>query len=130
MSEDSRSPIGTLASFSVQCADAPALADFYRRLVGGREVFRAPDDSVVSVAVGEVFVTAMRVDDYQRPTWPDPGGPGLVHLDIAVDELVDSVVAAEALGAVLAEVQPQPALFRVLLDPAGHPFCLSTARPD
>ena len=29
-----------------------------------------------------------------------------------------------ALGAIKAEVQPEPDDFRVFLDPAGHPFCL------
>lgn len=129
MTEDTTSPVGALASFSLQCSDASALAAFYRRLVGGREAFRAPDDSVVCIAVGDVFVTAMHVADYQRPTWPDPDGPGIAHLDIAVDELVDSVAATEALGATQAELQPRPDLFRVFLDPAGHPFCLTTARP-
>lgn len=130
MTDDITGRVGALASFSLQCPDAPALADFYRLLLGGREAFRAPDGSVVAVAVGDVFLTAMRVDDYRRPIWPDPHGPAIAHLDIAVDELVVSVSEAEALGAVQASDQPAPHLFRVLLDPAGHPFCLTTARPD
>ena len=62
---------------------------------------------------------------FARPVWPArPGGPvATQHLGIAVDSLDDGVARAIAAGATLAEVQPQEDV-RVLLDPAGHPFCL------
>ncbi len=47
----------------------------------------------------------------------------MMHLDLAVDDLDSSVADALELGARLAEFQPQDDV-RVLLDPAGHPFCL------
>jgi len=47
----------------------------------------------------------------------------MMHLDIAVDDLDEAVVWALEAGATLAEHQPQDQV-RVLLDPAGHPFCL------
>jgi hypothetical protein len=43
----------------------------------------------------------------------------MLHLDIGVRDLA----AAVELGAALPSHQPQ-ADVRVLLDPAGHPFCL------
>ena len=46
-----------------------------------------------------------------------------LHLDIEVDDLDAGVAAAVALGATVAEFQPQDDV-RVCLDPAGHPFCL------
>jgi catechol-2,3-dioxygenase len=63
--------------------------------------------------------------DHVRPVWPaGPGDPGMqVHLDIAVDDLAAGVAHAESLGAEVAADQPQDDV-RVLLDPAGHPFCL------
>lgn len=45
------------------------------------------------------------------------------HLDIAVTDLDASVSWAIEQGAALAGYQPQNDV-RVLLDPAGHPFCL------
>ena len=45
------------------------------------------------------------------------------HLDIAVDDLEAAVSLAVEAGAVQAEHQPQDDV-RVMLDPAGHPFCL------
>jgi hypothetical protein len=46
-----------------------------------------------------------------------------MHIDIAVDDLAGAAAGAVDLGATLAEFQPQDDV-RVLLDPAGHPFCL------
>ncbi len=68
----------------------------------------------------------MRVDGYVAPTWPDPDVPAQMHLDVSVTDLAAAVAAAEALGARQAAVQPQPTLWRVMLDPVGHPFCLTT----
>lgn len=59
------------------------------------------------------------------PSWP--AGPAeqqmQLHLDVAVEDLAAAVAFAEAGGAVQAEHQPQDDV-RVMLDPAGHPFCL------
>jgi hypothetical protein len=35
-----------------------------------------------------------------------------------------------ALGATKADVQPNPDNWRVLVDPAGHPFCITTLMPE
>jgi len=37
---------------------------------------------------------------------------------------------ALALGATKASHQPSPDSWRVLIDPAGHPFCITTMIPD
>ena len=60
-----------------------------------------------------------------RPVWPaGPGEPQMqFHLDIEVDDLDTGVARAVELGAEQASFQPQEHV-RVLLDPAGHPFCL------
>jgi hypothetical protein len=47
----------------------------------------------------------------------------MMHLDFQVADLDAAVAAAVALGAETATRQPQ-AHVRVLIDPAGHPFCL------
>jgi hypothetical protein len=49
----------------------------------------------------------------------------MMHLEIRVDNLERAVTQAVALGATVAEFQPQEDV-RVCLDPAGHPFCLYT----
>ena len=62
---------------------------------------------------------------YEPPVWPpEPGKQGMqLHLDIEVSDLAAATEHALELGATLAEFQPQDDV-RVLLDPAGHPFCL------
>jgi hypothetical protein len=49
----------------------------------------------------------------------------MMHLDFEVVNLETAVAHALELGAEEAEYQPQKDV-RVLLDPAGHPFCLYT----
>jgi hypothetical protein len=47
----------------------------------------------------------------------------MIHFDIEVGDLDEAVAEAVALGARVAADQPNDNV-RVLLDPAGHPFCL------
>jgi hypothetical protein len=63
--------------------------------------------------------------DYQAPIWPPADGDQrpMMHFDFQVGDLDSAVAEALALGASLAEYQPQKNV-RVLFDPAGHPFCL------
>ena len=62
---------------------------------------------------------------YRKPTWPEHanGQDKMVHLDIKVDDLEAAVEHAVSSGARLADHQAQERV-RVMLDPAGHPFCL------
>jgi hypothetical protein len=46
-----------------------------------------------------------------------------------VNDLEAAVGESERLGATLAAVQAAPDRRRVLFDPAGHPFCLTTQIP-
>jgi len=68
-------------------------------------------------------------DSNQPPVWPARSGQQsmMMHLEIAVDDVQSSVDHALAAGATSAPWQPptrNPRALRVLLDPAGHPFCL------
>jgi len=44
------------------------------------------------------------------------------HLEVAVTDVDEAVAWALSAGAALADHQPQDHV-RVMLDPAGHPFC-------
>ena len=68
-------------------------------------------------------------DDYQLPTWPARSDEPtmMMHFEIAVDDVQASVARAVLAGGTTALWQPpdrDPAGLRVMLDPAGHPFCL------
>ena len=112
-----------LAGISLGCPDPQRLADFYRALLGGRQLW-AKEPSVAVEVPGAVLV-AQRVDQYVAPDWP---ARAIVHLDLTADDLVAAGERAVALGATL-PAQPDPRR-RVLLDPVGHPFCLTPFTPE
>jgi hypothetical protein len=68
-----------------------------------------------------------KAEHYEPPVWPpEPGRQGMqMHLEVEVTDLEAAVAHAVELGARVAEFQPQDDV-RVMLDPAGHPFCLYT----
>lgn len=120
--------VGRLRAVAVDCADPEALADFWVKLAGGEVAFSSPQ--FVAVGFGGMWVSLVRVADYTPPTWPDGGTPKQFHFDLSVEDLDAAEADAVALGAVKAAEQPAPDRWRVFLDPAGHPFCLSTQIPD
>jgi hypothetical protein len=68
-------------------------------------------------------------------TTPPVGRLGATSIDcpdtVELAEVYDVAVArAVALGARQAEHQADPSRWRVLFDPAGHPFCLTTVGAD
>ncbi|HEY9475385.1 MAG TPA: VOC family protein [Mycobacteriales bacterium] len=105
--------------------DARALADFYRRLLDWTVGSDEPDWVTLRPPNGGTGLSFQTEEVYVSPTWPSRPNEQqmMAHLDIEVDDLDTAGAHAVALGAVLAEFQPQR-LVRVYLDPAGHPFCL------
>jgi catechol 2,3-dioxygenase-like lactoylglutathione lyase family enzyme len=108
--------------------DAQALAAFYARLLGWVVVDDEPNWVRLRHPSGELLPAGLSFQsepDYVRPVWPAAPGEQqmMMHLDIATDDLEAAVAWAREAGAVLADFQPQDHV-RVMLDPAGHPFCL------
>ena len=113
-----------LRAVTIDCSNPVELADFYARLTGF-EVKHSADDAAALEADGGVWVWFQRVDGYQRPTWPSQDIPQQFHLDLGSENLVEDEQRALSLGATEASVQPGGDSWRVLLDPEGHPFCLT-----
>ncbi len=115
----------SLAATVIGTPDPRGLADFYRTLLEWDVRESEPDWVRIGPRDGGRGLSFQLEESHVPPAWP--AGPGdqqmQVHLDIAVSDLAAGVSAAQSLGASLAEQQPQPDV-RVLLDPAGHPFCL------
>ncbi|MDX6372593.1 MAG: hypothetical protein QOD98_1581 [Nocardioidaceae bacterium] len=109
--------------------DPPGLAEFYRRLLGWdyRDEDHGSDDTwvVIKPRGGGPGLSFQLETEHAPPSWPTVRGAQQMqlHLDIGVQDLEAEVTRAQGLGARLAEWQPQDDV-RVLLDPAGHPFCL------
>ncbi|WP_331237121.1 VOC family protein [Mycobacterium colombiense] len=73
----------------------------------------------------ELFLTFERIVDHRRPTWPVGPVPKQMHLDVAVADLDVEEARILGLGATKANIQPDPEKWRVLIDPEGHPFCIT-----
>ncbi|MFE1596552.1 VOC family protein [Nocardia sp. NPDC058705] len=65
-----------------------------------------------------------QVDGYRAPRWPGQDAPQQLHLDLRVEDLDAAEKMALRFGVVRPDHQPGGDRWRVLLDPAGHPFCL------
>ena len=117
-----------LGAISLDCADPPALADFYRQMLDLEEMFSTPD--FVALKGAAVLLTFQRVADHRRPDWPDGPVPKQIHLELAAADLDSEEARIVGLGATKATVQPQPDNWRVLIDPAGHPFCITNLIPE
>ncbi len=105
-------------------ASPGVLAAFWAELLAGQVAFTS--GTAVAVKTDRVLLTAMQIDGYEPPTWRDGGVPKQMHLDLAVDDLDVAETEALRLGATRAAEQPAADRRRILIDPAGHPFCLST----
>lgn len=113
----------TLTATVLGTPDPRGLADFYHALLGWPIGSYGPEWATLRPhGPGLSFQLE---PEHVPPVWP--AGPGRqqmqLHLDFEVDDLEAATAHALEAGAVLAEFQPQEHV-RVLLDPAGHPFCL------
>ncbi len=116
--------IATLEMVTLDCADPETSARFWSSLLGWPVVHAEKDYAMLqgpSSALG-----FGRVENYTAPEWPNVHGSKQVHFDLAVADLDEAASKAVALGARLPENQPGET-WRVLFDPAGHPFCLAKA---
>jgi len=117
----------------IDCRDGEELAGFYARLLGwqisasdGEGWYQLGDPG------GGVLLNIQAEQWYEPPIWPEQPAAltKMIHFEISVDDMDAAVAHAIAAGAREAALQPEtrdPRTLRVMLDPAGHPFCLFTA---
>lgn len=138
------SAVPRLRQVVLDTADARTSAEFWRQLLGlvyrpgheptgpgqddpaGRDWLnlRSPD--------GTPCLAFQQVEELPRATWPQPGVPQQLHLDLTVRDIdeLDAVDArVRALGGELrldrSNDDDEP--LRVYADPDGHPFCVFVA---
>ena len=124
MSSSDKTPVASLAMITLDCADPQASGAFWSSMLGW-EVAHSEEQYAMLTGPSHALGFG-RVEDYQPPPWPNNAGSKQFHFDLAVADLDAAAEAAVALGATLPEDQPGET-WRVLLDPAGHPFCLTKA---
>jgi Glyoxalase-like domain len=120
--------LARLGGISLDTDDPKGLAAFYRALLDAQVVLES--DDFVALKADGIYLTAMRVGDHRPPDWPSSLVPKQLHLELSVDDLDAAELEAIRLGASRPASQLCPEEFRVLIDPAGHPFCLTTQIPS
>lgn len=123
-------PSITWTTVTLDCSDAETLAAFYADVFGWEINAR---DGVGWVQVrdpnGGVGLNFQADDWYEPPTWPEEPGEQtkMLHFEILVDDVEAAVEVVLRVGGTEAPHQPSDrdrTRLRVMLDPAGHPFCL------
>lgn len=118
-----------LYAINVDCLDPHALAEFYAQLLGWEIVYEEGDFSCIGVAgAGQGTYPGMIFQlnsEYVPPVWPEKEGAQqqMEHMDFAVDDIAQAAEHALRCGATEAAEQFSDS-WRVMIDPAGHPFCL------
>lgn len=105
------------------------MAGFYSAILGWE--IAGDDDDWIALANpdGGVALSFQSEQWYSPPVWPEePGAPSkMLHLEIAVEDVEAAVAIVIGAGGREAPTQPvdrSADQLRVMLDPAGHPFCL------
>jgi hypothetical protein len=105
--------------------DPPGLGEFYSRLLGWPITWSEPEWVMIKPPEGGSGLSFQLETTHEPPVWPQVRGQQqmMMHLDVAAADLESAVAWALECGARQADFQPQEHV-RVMLDPAGHPFCL------
>lgn len=117
---DHSSPVEWIG-LTIDCCDEATqdkLRQFYADALGG-EVFNG------CVRARGILFIFRPLADYRPPTWPMSDTPQQIHFEWVVADVSAAVEHMTNIGARLADWQDDadPGI-RVMLDPAGHPFCL------
>ena len=114
--------IATLGMLSLDCSDPSPMAAFYAGVLGW-EVSYDDGESAAMITDGTNRIGFGKIENYVAPEWND-AAVKRYHLDLYVADLDEAEAALTARGAGIADPQPDPEHWRVMLDPAGHPFCI------
>jgi hypothetical protein len=124
--EDFMSDSIKFGGVNLDCPHAGELAAFYAEITGG-EVTVPGDSWAMTTCPDGSDICFQAAPGYLPPAWPDAASSMQMHLEFDVDDLDSTEARVLAAGATKYDVQPNDHC-RVYADPAGHPFCLSTAQ--
>ena len=115
----------TLKMVSIDSRDADRDAAFWSSALGWEIAYSG--DGYAMLAGPDHAIGFGTVEDFEPPSWPNERGSKQFHLDLAVEDLAAAAKQLTELGATQPEDQPGGDRWTVLLDPSGHPFCLTLA---
>ncbi len=110
----------------LDCPDPVALCRFYEELLGWTVYALEPGWATLAPSETDGYNLAFQREEHHvPPVWPGQYGRPLMqaHLDLEVDDIHEAEAYALSVGARTHPHQPQVHV-RVMLDPAGHVFCL------
>lgn len=124
-------------TLSIDCADADLMAEFYCTLLGWEVARRGgpnPETGgstwvTLSNPAGGVALAFASREWYEPPVWPEEPDAlvKMMHFEIGVDDLEAGIALVVGAGGRVSPHQPEDrdqTTLRIMLDPAGHPFCL------
>lgn len=116
----------SVIGIALDCPNANKLADFYVNISGWKKEISTEEWAAIRTPEG-ILLVFQTVLAYTAPVWPwkDGAQQQMAHIDFKVDNLKEAEALAIKHGAKRSEVQYYETS-TVMLDPAGHPFCLST----
>ena len=115
-----------LKMVTLDCADPRALATFWSELLGWEVAHVQDEYAMLTGPDGAPALGFGQVADHQAPAWPNEHGSKQFHFDLATDDRAATAARVEELGGSVADPQPGET-WTVVLDPAGHAFCLTDA---
>ena len=111
---------------------ADELSAFYERRLGWTRFPGGESTTLCNIEQKgfPTWITFQQVDDFVPPVWPTTpeAQQQMAHLDFHVRDVDEAVNYALSCGATMCETQCDEG-WRVMLDPAGHPFCLLPPMP-
>ncbi|MDN6124042.1 MAG: VOC family protein [Brevibacterium sp.] len=117
-------PVAKLAMVTLDAQDAAALGDFWSKVLGWPVAYSDENYAMLTGPSHDLGIGT--ISDYKQHDWPDDGH-NQFPLDLAADDVEAAAARCVELGAERADPQPGET-WVVLLDPAGHPFCISDAK--
>lgn len=113
----------SFGAVTIDCAkeQVPQMISFYRQLLNMQ--VEGEDGPFPFLDGGSFGITLQPEEGYQPPTWPTMERGQQLHLDLLVKDLPAAIAYAKSIGAQESPVQYSQN-WHILLDPAGHPFCL------
>jgi len=120
-----------LGAIVLDSNNSDELSSFYAQLLGWTKHIYDEEWIIVKSDNGEgTPLVFQKIKDYEHPIWPVKQGQQqqMLHLDFYVDDVEAGVRHAISCGAKLSDVQLEDG-WRVMLDPAGHPFCILPNTP-
>ena len=118
--------IKSIIGIAFDCPNANELADFYVKLSGWEKEISSDEWAALRTPEG-ILLVFQTIENYNPPIWPweNDKQQQMAHIDFKVDDLLEAEELAIKHGAKKSDVQFFDTS-TVMLDPAGHPFCIST----